>query len=70
MKQSAVPYQVPADVDQRLEAIRQRIAAVRGVPAHRVTKSGETMRYVLAMAEAAEQLHIKPAQTQEQVSAS
>ncbi len=70
MKQSAVPYQVPADVDQRLEAIRQRIAAVRGVPVHRVTKSGETMRYVLAMAEAAEQLHVKPLPPQEQISTS
>lgn len=64
MAQNYVPYQVPDDVDERVKRFQQRIAAKRGVEVHRVSKSGDALRYVLAMAEAAEQLHIVPVQAQ------
>ena len=58
MAQSYVPYQVPADVDQRLQLFRARIAAKRGVSITKVSKSGDVLRALLAMAESAEQLGV------------
>jgi hypothetical protein len=55
-QQNYVPYQVPADVDQRLRVYRDRIAAKRGVAVTKVSVSGDTLRALLAVVEAAEQL--------------
>jgi len=56
MAQNYVPYQVPADVDQRVQLFRERIAAKRGVSVTKVSKAGDTLRALLAVVEAAEQL--------------
>lgn len=55
-QQNYVPYQVPADVDQRVQLFRERIAAKRGVSVTKVSKAGDTLRALLAVVEAAEQL--------------
>jgi hypothetical protein len=55
-QQNYVPYQVPADVDQRVQMFRERIAAKRGVSVTKVSKAGDTLRALLAVVEAAEQL--------------
>ena len=57
-QQNYVPYQVPADVDQRVQMLRERIAANRGVSITKVSKSGDVLRALLAMAESAEQLGV------------
>lgn len=51
-----VMVSVPSDVDERLQAFQQRIAAKRGVEITKVSKGGETLRVLLAVVEAAEQL--------------
>ena len=63
MAQNYVPYQVPADVDQRVQMFRERIAANRGVSITKVSKSGDVLRALLAMAESAEMLGVLPAAT-------
>ncbi len=60
MAQSYVPYQVPSDVDERLQMFRARIAAKRGVKVTQVSKSGDTLRALLAVVEATEQLGEQP----------
>ena len=55
-QQNYVPYQVPADVDRRVQLFRERIAAKRGVSVTKVSKAGDTLRALLAVVEAAEQL--------------
>ena len=56
MAQSFVTYAIPLDVDVRLQTFRARIAANRGVEITKVSKSGDTLRALLAVVEAAEQL--------------
>ena len=63
MAQNYVPYQVPADVDQRVQMFRERIAAKRGVSITKVSKSGDVLRALLAMAESAEMLGVLPSAT-------
>lgn len=55
-----VNYMVPPDVDARIQARRIRIAERRGVRLTKVTKSGDVMRELLAIADAAELLGIRP----------
>lgn len=55
---------LPGDVDARLLAIRTMLAERAGVPETKVSKTGDTLRYVLDMADAAEKLGIRPAQAQ------
>lgn len=55
-----VPAQLPGDVDERLLAIRRMLAQRHGLPETKVSKTGDVMRYVLDMADAAELLGIKP----------
>jgi hypothetical protein len=55
-----VPYQVPPDVDQRVTELQRQLAAARGVEQHRVSKSGDVLRHLFAIADAAEQMNIKP----------
>ena len=66
MAQNYVPYQVPADVDQRVQMYRERIAANRGVSITKVSKSGDVLRALLAMAESAEQLGASQPQIESQ----
>lgn len=61
MALSMVTYTVPQDVDQRILEWRERLAARRGVEAREISKAGETLRELLALAEAAELLGIQPA---------
>ena len=61
MTKSYVPYQVPRDVDERLRLLQERIAARRGVSVTKVSRSGETLRVLLAMADAAEPFATLPA---------
>jgi energy-converting hydrogenase Eha subunit H len=56
-----VPAQLPGDVDERLLAIRRMLALRQGLPETKVSKTGDVMRYVLDMADAAEALGVKPA---------
>lgn len=60
-----VVYRVPPDVHQRIVAHQQQIAAERGVKLTQVTRAGDTLRYVLALADAAEALNVKPAQPEQ-----
>ena len=60
-----VPYQVPKDVDEQIKARQMRLAAERGVKLTHVSKSGDVLRSLLALAEAAEALGIRPAQHQQ-----
>ena len=55
-----VNYMVPPDVDARIQARRARIAERRGIRLTKVTKSGDVLRELLAIAEAAELLGIRP----------
>ncbi len=66
MAQNYVPYQVPADVDQRVQMYRERIAAKRGVSITKVSKSGDVLRALLAVAESAEQLGASQPQIESQ----
>ena len=56
-----VPWQTPRQNDERVQAIRERLAAQRGVPVTKVSKSGDVLAYLLDMTEAAELLNIQPA---------
>lgn len=56
-----VVYRVPADVHQRIVERQRQIAAMRGVELTKVTRSGDALRYVLALADAADALNVKPA---------
>ena len=56
MAQSFVPYGVPTDVDERIKQFQARIAAKRGVPVTQVSKAGDTLRALLSVVEATEQL--------------
>jgi predicted O-methyltransferase YrrM len=55
-----VPWQTPRQNDDRVQAIRERLAAQRGVPVTKVSKSGDVLAYLLDMTEAAELLNIQP----------
>ena len=66
MAQNYVPYQVPADVDQRVQMYRERIAAKRGVSITKVSKAGDVLRALLAVAESAEQLGASQPQIESQ----
>ena len=55
-----VPWQVPGTNDERVQAIRERLAAQRGVPVTKVSKSGDVLAYLLDMTEAAEALNVQP----------
>lgn len=68
MPQSFITYSVPADVDERVQKFRVRIAAKRGVPVSKVSVSGDTLRALLAVVEAADQLGA-PGSTQSDVPA-
>lgn len=57
-----VPWQTPKENDARVQAIRERLAARRGVPVTKVSKSGDVLAYLLDMTEAAELLNIQPVQ--------
>lgn len=57
-----IPYQVPPDVDAKIQARRLHIAERRGVKPTKVSKSGDVLRELLAIAEAAELLGIRPIQ--------
>lgn len=59
-----VPAQLPGDVDERLLAIRKMLAQRHGLPETKVSKTGDVMRYVLDMADAAERMGIQPAANQ------
>lgn len=59
-----VPWQTPRQNDERVQAIRERLAAQRGVPVTKVSKSGDVLAYLLDMTEAAEALNIQPATQQ------
>jgi len=57
MKQATreyVPWQTPRQNDVRVQAIRERLAAQRGVPVTKISKSGDVLAYLLDIAEAAE----------------
>lgn len=56
-----VPWQTPRQNDERVQVIRERLAAQRGVPVTKVSKSGDVLAYLLDMTEAAELLNIQPA---------
>ena len=56
-----VSWQTPRQNDERVRAIRERLAAQRGVPVTKVSKSGDVLAYLLDMTEAAELLNIQPA---------
>ena len=49
-----VPWQTPRQNDVRVQAIRERLAAQRGVPVTKISKSGDVLAYLLDIAEAAE----------------
>ena len=66
MAQNYVPYQVPADVDQRVQMYRECIAAKRGVSITKVSKAGDVLRALLAVAESAEQLGASQPQIESQ----
>jgi len=55
-----VPYQVHKDVDEMIKERQRRLAAERGVKLTHVSKSGDVLRELLALATAAEQLGIQP----------
>ncbi len=55
-----VPWQTPRENDERVQAIRERLAARRGVPVTKISKSGDVLAYLLDMTEAAEALNIQP----------
>ena len=55
-----VPWQTPRQNDERVQAIRERLAVRRGVPVTKVSKSGDVLAYLLDMTEAAEALNIQP----------
>ncbi len=60
-----VAYKVPPEVDERIQKRRELIAARRGVKLTKVTKSGDVLRELLAIAEAAEVLGIRPVMPQQ-----
>ena len=62
-QQNYVQYQVPHDVDRRLREYQARIAANRGVSITKVSRSGDVLRALLAIAESAEQLGVLPSAT-------
>jgi len=55
-----VPYQVPQDVDEQIRRHQARIAQKRGVRLTLVSKSGDVLRDLLAIADAAEAMGITP----------
>ena len=59
-----VPWQTPRQNDERVQVIRERLAAQRGVPVTKVSKSGDVLAYLLDMTDAAEALNIQPATQQ------
>lgn len=63
---SIVTYGVPNDVDADVLEWRQALAAERGVQVDKVSKSGETLRDIIAHARAARSLGIKPAMLETQ----
>jgi len=59
-----VPWQTPRHNDERVQAIRERLAARRDVPVTKISKSGDVLAYLLDMTDAAEALNIQPATQQ------
>lgn len=55
-----VHWLTPDKNDERVQAIRERLAAQRGVPVTKISKSGDVLAYLLDMTEAAELLNIQP----------
>ena len=53
-------WQVPEPNETRVRAIQERLAARRGVPVTKVSKSGDVLAYLLDMTEAAEALNVVP----------
>ena len=57
---------LPGDVDERLLVFRRMLAERQGLPETKVSKTGDTLRYVLDMADIAEALGVQPVQQTEQ----